>query len=367
MRRFAFLLSGGWVAVSGLAGCEFSKGDPNAINGYVLGAEDAGVDVVAPPGNDGSSFRAEGFSSFCDAITATPTPLPPEILIVLDRSQSMRNDVTDQGCGPGSNEDCGPQSKWTQMTAAINQAVATSQATTRWGIKFFANGDSASACDVTPGAAGTAVAPALNSAAAISAAIAGTGPKTGTPTTLAETAAADYLRALPDPNPKFILLATDGRPTCNGGIVTQDDSSSAINAVSAAAASDIKTFVVGIATLGTGVADQTLNMMADAGGEAQAGNTRYFPVASTKDLVSVIQKIQGIAALTCTYDLGGQPTDSSSVRVLIDGQQIESSADTWTFKNDNKTIQLMGATCAGVMNMTVQKVEILLPCGVVIT
>ena len=366
MRRFAFVLSGAGLAVSLSAGCQFSKGDPNAINGPVQPA-DAGVDVVAPPDNDGSSFRAEGFSSFCDAITATPTILPPEILIVLDRSQSMRNDVTDQGCGPGSNEDCGPLSKWSQMTTAINQAVATSQATTRWGIKFFANGDSASACDVTAGPAGTAVAPNLNAASAITAAIAATGPKTGTPTALVETVAAEYLRSLPETNPKFILLATDGKPTCGGGSVTVDDSAAAVAAVGAAAAADIKTFVVGIATLGTGVADQTLNMMADVGGEPQAGNTHYFPVASTNDLVSVIQKIQGIAALTCTYDLGGQPTDASSVRVLIDGQQVESGADTWTFKNDNKTIQLMGATCASVMSMTVQKVQILLPCGVVIT
>ena len=81
------------------------------------------MDIIVPPANDGSAFLSEGSGAFCDAITATPPVLPPEILILLDRSQSMRNDVTDQGCGPGGNEDCGPLSKWTQMTVAINKAV----------------------------------------------------------------------------------------------------------------------------------------------------------------------------------------------------------------------------------------------------
>lgn len=351
------------------SGCSFERADTAALTGSggSDGVPDAGTgspDVIPP--NDGPVFVSEVQTDvFCDAITATPTPLPPDILILLDRSGSMANDITDHGCGTRGNSDCGATSKWTQMTAAINQAVMSSQTNVRWGLKFFGNG-TANSCNVTDGAAGTAVAPALNSATAIATAIAGTGPATGTPTTTAELSAAGYLQSLTDPDPKFILLATDGKPTCNGGSNTADDSPAAIAAVASVAGMGLNTFVVGIATTGMGTADATLNSMADMGGEPQSGTTHYYPVMSTADLVAAIEKIQGIAALTCTYDLGGAPSDTNGVKVLVDGQRLDPGPDTWKFSADEKTITLTGATCAGVMAQTIQKVQIFLPCGIVI-
>ena len=351
------------------SGCSFQKADTSSLTGAggTDGVPDGGagsVDLV--PQGDGPVFVSEVQTEvFCDAITATPTPLPPDILILLDRSGSMANDINDQGCGSHGNSDCGAASKWSQMTAAINQAVMGSEGNVRWGLKFFGNG-AANSCDVTSGAAGTAVAPALNTASAIAAAIAGTGPATGTPTTNAEMSAASYLQSLTDPNPKFILLATDGKPTCYGGSNTADDSPAAIAAVAAVAGGGLNTFVVGIATTGMGTADATLNAMADMGGEPQSGTTHYYPVMSTAELVAAIEKIQGIAALTCTYDLGGAPTDTNGVKVLVDGQQLDPGPDTWKFSADEKTITLTGSTCAGVMAQTIQKVQIFLPCGIVI-
>ena len=364
----AWLMAG--VLVGGAtSGCSFERATTAALTGAggADGLPDAGpgsIDLL--PQQDGPAFVSEVQTDvFCDAITATPTPLPPDILILLDRSGSMANDINDQGCGTHGNGDCGATSKWSQMTAAINQAVMGSQANIRWGLKFFGNG-AASSCDVTTGAAGAAEAPALTTAAALATAIAGTGPATGTPTTNAEISAAGYLQALTDPNPKFILLATDGKPTCNGGSNTADDSPAAIAAVASVAGTGVNTFVVGIATTGMGTADATLNSMADMGGEPQSGTTHYYPVMSTADLVAAIEKIQGIAALTCTYDLGGAPSDVNGVKVLVDGQRLDSGPDTWKFSSDQKTITLTGATCAGVMAQTIQKVQIFLPCGIVI-
>jgi len=361
-------LMAGVLVGGATSGCSFERANTSALTGAGGAGDlpDAGpgsFDIVQP---DGSVFVSEVQTEvFCDAITATPTPLPPDILILLDRSGSMANDINDQGCGTHGNADCGPTSKWTQMTAAINQAVMSSQDSVRWGLKFFGNG-AANSCNVTDGAAGTAVAPGLNTATAIATAIAGTQPATGTPTTNAETSAASYLQSLTDPNPKFILLATDGKPTCNGGSNTADDSPAAIAAVGAVAAMGLNTFVVGIATTGMGTADATLNTMADMGGEPQAGTTHYYPVASTAELVTAIEKIQAIAALTCSYDLGGAPTDTNGVKVLVDGQQLDPGPDTWKFSSDEKTLTLTGSTCAAVMAQTIRKVQIFLPCGIVI-
>jgi len=361
------MLAVGGLAAALASGCAFQKADASLINGP---AEDAGVESAGPDlflrSDDGATFVSETSTDvFCDAITATPTRLPPDILILLDRSGSMKNDINDQGCGSSGTLDCGATSKWAQMTAAINQAVGSSDTTVRWGLKFFGNGGD-NTCDVASGPAGTAVAPALSTSAAIASAIAATRPATGTPTANAETSAAAYLQSLPEPNPKFILLATDGKPTCAGGSILADDSAAAIASVASVAASGLKTFVVGIATTGMGAADTTLNQMADMGGEPQTGATHYYPVASTAELVAAIQTIQVIAALTCTYDLGGQPPDTNGVKVVVDGTQLDPGPDTWTFKNDNKTIVLTGATCTSVMSSTVKQVQIFLPCGVVI-
>ena len=72
------------------------------------------------------------------------------------------------------------------------------------------------------------------------------------------------------------MLATDGEPNSCGG--NADDSANAEKAVTAAAAAGISTFVVGIGT--TGGAQATLNAMAVASKQAQAGAVSYYPVTS---------------------------------------------------------------------------------------
>ena len=70
-----------------------------------------------------------------------------------------------------------------------------------------------------------------------------------TPTRNAENAAAAYLSRLTDGSPRFILLATDGLPTCLATDTPgSDDSAGATAAVEAARASGFPTFVVGIST-----------------------------------------------------------------------------------------------------------------------
>ena len=64
--------------------------------------------------------------------------LPPDILIILDASGSMNNDISDTSCG---NNGCGATSKWALMTPAINMVVSQTETTVNWGLKFFADTD----------------------------------------------------------------------------------------------------------------------------------------------------------------------------------------------------------------------------------
>jgi hypothetical protein len=63
--------------------------------------------------------------------------LPPDILIVLDASGSMNNDImATMSCTNG----CGATSKWAQMTPAINRSSGRRRHV-NWGLKFFADTD----------------------------------------------------------------------------------------------------------------------------------------------------------------------------------------------------------------------------------
>ena len=69
----------------------------------------------------------------------------PDILVVLDASGSMDNDIEEANCDYG----CGLKSKWALTTAAVKQVVSATGASVSWGLKFFANQDQM--CTVSPG------------------------------------------------------------------------------------------------------------------------------------------------------------------------------------------------------------------------
>ena len=223
----------------------------------------------------------------CGARSKTAMKVAPDILILLDRSGSMNDDVNNQMCRPdggvGASMGCGANSKWAQVTPAIMQVVSETQADVNWGLKFFPD-NSTNTCNVSSTAA-VDIGP--QNAAAIGTAIMGATSTNGgvmgyngTPTRSAETGATTYLQTLTDTSPKIILLATDGLPTCANNSASADDSAAAPPAVAAALAAGIKTFVVGISTGGT--ADTTLSKMAEAGGLARTGTTpSYYPVSNT--------------------------------------------------------------------------------------
>src|SRR5882672_929249 len=84
-----------------------------------------------------------------------------------------------------------------------------------------------------------------------------------TPTAAAVMSGATYLNGLADPNPKYILLATDGEPNCAGGRQGGGggtDRAGAVAAVRMSAAAGIPVYVVGIGNVTASVT--TLNMMA---------------------------------------------------------------------------------------------------------
>jgi hypothetical protein len=209
------------------------------------------------------------------------------------------------------------------------------------------------------------VAPA--NAAPITAAIAQRAPTGATPTRAALNAAVAYLSSLADQAPKFILLATDGLPTCNPASMasTADDSAGAVQAVSAARAAGIGTFVIGIGYLQS---DVTLSQMATEGGYARSDTPSYYPVTSTADLTTALGQIVGIAR-TCHFSLGAPPPGGSfdAIDVRGDGTAIPrdpTHTAGWDYSSPaHDAIDLHGAACNAAMSGTIARVSVVFRCS----
>jgi hypothetical protein len=371
------------VVAATLVGCGFSPenkgGNPGAGTGNGGRPDIAGLGGAAGTLNTGGTGNQElDGGTFCGVNNRPLVALPPDVLIVLDRSGSMDNDIADKGCGDGGMATgmCGALSKWGIMTPAIKQVVTATEGMVNWGLKFFADANNTT-CNVNNNAN---VPVAAMNAMAVNNAITGQTNAQGgisngsrTPTRAGVTGAVTYLNGIQDQNPKFILLATDGLPNCPAsGNTANDDSTAAIAAVQTAFNAGIPTFVVGIATSGMGTADATLNMMAAAGGYPQMGTPAYYSVDSQQALIDALNAIIGKVGGECRFGLGALPTGNDGrtsydkINVFADGTRKErdtTHADGWDYADQSHmSIVLSGQLCKDVMDGKVSVVSVAFTC-----
>lgn len=290
--------------------------------------------------------------------------VPAELMIVLDRSGSMRRTADGQPPAGGQTD------KWTETTAAIDESVNATQANIFWGLKMFPMPPITQASDPNKcnGETAPSVEPATNDHDAIMSAIRSSAPVIdvgATPTSAAVRTAATYMKARTTTNPKYLLLATDGLPNCGGG---NDRSNDVPGAVAAIKNAGLPVFVVGIAVPGTDGND-TLNQMADAGGVPRAGDQHYYSVRNKADLIAALGAITGQIA-SCSFVLDGDPPDPTTVAVDIDGQRVPQDtthANGWDFGGNVRTVTLFGGWCDKVKSGGVKDARITFGCpGMVI-
>ena len=364
------------------------------------------VDVAPPPLNDSGTFEA---MSMPTCVQAKPSikNIPPDVLIVLDRSGSMAQGTDGVMCA-GTN--C-MNNKWAQVTNAINTVLPKTETSVNWGVFFFGDPTvSGNTCEVGTMAS---VAPGPTNAMAIKTAIAGTSPASSTPTTLAMKNAAAYLKTLNDSNPKFILLATDGQPTCgtatsscnvdavgSGGVsgsggtggrsgsggaggrsgsggaggrggrsgmmgtgvtaATCDDAAAAAAVKEAHDVDMIPVFVVGIATAGT--ADATLNRMAINGGFPKAGGGAqlYYSVSSGDELQAALATIT-TQTKTCFFGIDPAIDDQHKIeKVTADGRELNPSD---FMQVGNTGVQLIDQACKDFTDGVITDVVVQVNCN----
>jgi hypothetical protein len=384
---------GGLIGVGGTSGGGLSGGVP----GGTLSGGGIGMSMVEQMGP-------------CEQQVAQAGPTVPDIMIVLDRSQSMAPQIDPKlncaavdflgatlactlagpecGCiGIDCNAppymgtvNCGGTApspavdRWTPAVQGIKTLTQEFQTKISFGLTVFP-GDGAGAGGGRPGmmmgdlcAPGTQRVPTgLNTAAAIAMNLDRTQPSGATPTADALRAAhQQIMQKISDPDskvpPQYVLLVTDGQPTCpnargstfNGGALQQDHSLT-IQALDALTAAGVKTYVLGYdASIDPALA-AALTQFAMHGGTGD-----FHPV---KDAASIVEQFAKITAsvATCSYQLDRKPHDATYVLVKLDDKQLDLDVpDGWSIDGQNVTIQ--GAACTKLKDGAAHRLVVTVEC-----
>jgi hypothetical protein len=285
---------------------------------------------------------------------------PADLLLVLDRSTSMSWDMThdDQECAANATT-C--QQRWATVTRTLDEVLTSSGAKIRWGLKLFAtplpaggaSGD-AENCAVSPG---VDVEVGSGTASSIRNTIQATGPLGYTPTLSAMTYATQYLTGLVDPHQRYILLATDGEPNCDGASETVSAAvqvNHVISEIKAAVEAGIKAYVIG---LGPTANLRNLDKF------AVAGNTEhYYPATSATELSAALSSIVG-QVTSCTYTLAAPPPDPNNLAVYLDKQIVpRDGSNGWILAQDQRSVLFSGSYCEGIKAEKYKQVQVYFGC-----
>lgn len=316
----------------------------------------------------------------------------PNLMLVIDKSQSMSFPIAESGVGP---------SRWDELKDAFSQYLTNSGTIARMGLMTF---PSDFACG-----GGQVVIPLWeqndnpsdlqNHANLINTTLANTTPGGVTPTLKSLEAFLTYA-PLQTGGDNIIVLATDGLPNCNpdnpnsydvdpaacdcnfapsmcGGANARLgclDRSGTVGVVRKLKAIGIKTAVVGIgADTLNGVGPQVMNAIASEGGaprscpqgtDAECGNNnscntttkvcdmRYYQANSSSELASALTAIGSHLGVGdfCAYTLDSPPADSQRLSVIYKGQPLAEGPDGWSYQNGVVTFQ--GSSCNELRNST---------------
>jgi hypothetical protein len=268
-------------------------------------------------------------------------PVPPRIMLVVDRSGSMNDDAVGF-----------PGSKWDTAVDTLDTVTHQLETSVELGLTLYP-----SEVDVC-GAGSEEVPVRLNNANAITRALNQTSPGGGTPTAPSLLVARAGLQALgAQGGQRAVVIATDGGPNCNesldGDTCTCVSPNPAdcqafpgnclddVNAVASAnqlANSGFPVFVLGLP--GTENFSGVLTRLATAGG---TGN--FYNATSADSLATSLEEI-AVRLGSCRFDLPGAPRPDQ-VTVTVDGTAIardSSRSDGWDLIDSN-TIELFGDAC----------------------
>jgi hypothetical protein len=336
-------------------GAACSSDDDDAGRGGADGDGDNGDgdgDGDGPADGDGDGDgEGDGNDGICEEVGVRADQTTPDMLIVLDRSGSM-----------------GDEGRWDPSRAAVVSVTEQLEAAIRFGLMLFPLDDGGFFPDPSLACAdGELEVPiAINNAGAIAERLGQTSPFGGTPTGGSLEAAIGVLearRGQPDqiPAPQFVLLVSDGQPTCPDGEgfeTTQADIALATAAIDTLRAQGVKTYVIGYDTQTDSALASVLDEFAEHGGTGQH--------RAVEDEATLVQEFREIAGevVSCAFTLENEPEDPRYVEVTLDGEKLTiNEPDGWTI--NGRTVTLGGAACEKLQDGTEHKLLVQVKCSIV--
>jgi hypothetical protein len=364
----------------GLAGR--ANGGSTSIGSLNVSGESAGTLVVG---------RDDACATSSDAVA----PLPPILQLVVDTSGSMD---WPPGWAPATPDDSKPPgaTKWEITSKALLAAVDSLPGEIALGASFFPNvSQENGTCllDLIALPIGLLGGRASNARAAWAAAVGNVLTEGATPTHGAYRFGLGLLLTSKLPGNKFVLLITDGTPTCTLDCAcTEDnlpvDSQPLIAEVAAALVSGVRTFVIG--SPGSEDTRTVLSRISSEGGTAKPGcsdsgpNYCHFDMTTEEDLAGGLERALDQIALSlrpCEYPIPPPPAGQSLEPGLVNVLYTAPGGDTatigrdpsasdchegWQYSADGTRIVLCGDACAQVMASVDATVEVLFGCQTII-
>lgn len=338
MRATALLL------VGALAGCALSGCGSKTGLGVPEARIDAGPDAGRDAGTDAG--RDAGTDAGLDASVCVPGTVrleasETEVVFVIDRSGSML--ASFDGLPPVAGE----LSRWEILETAMRDALEVFDARVAVGAKFFPSRSERTVeddCAVFPG---LEVGIGPGRAGAILSHFGRWNPAGGTPVGPALREALDALRARASPTTaQFIVVATDGAPTCGPDAV-----SDALAVITEAHDEGIDVYVIGIASSEREV--ELLDVMAVAGGRPRPPDPRtgrrFYDASDPATLGVLLGDVTSDLA-RCVFSVPVPPDEDDEVDVQVDGASVPRDlerAEGWDWTSDRRgQLSLFGDACA---------------------
>ena len=370
-----------WLPLALLAsftGCTDERDDaPDYGDGIETLGDESGTtdsDSSSDTSSDSSS-ETEEEPPTCSSTTAVAQALPPNVMLVLDKSRSMVLYSWDDDGLPQTAE----VTRWHSLHATV-ETVADQYATgMNLGLTLFPSNLASSAYDEAclveaepelltgphDAADLLALMPAADSLDIYGA----------TPAAAGIASALAHLQSLDDGRPAAMILVTDGAANCNAnevGTAKFDvyDEDLALVVGDAWLLDDIPTYVVGIDIEETSqhpftAPRQKLDEVAQLGGVPRAGEVGFYDARDADALSQALAEIA--ASVSCGVELGKAPSGPDDLVISIDGEVIPhldscDEGDGWIYADaDLQHIELCNGSCEALLDAGAVEAEFLCP------
>jgi hypothetical protein len=286
----------------------------------------------------------------CNAQEIVAKAVPPNMLIVLDRSCSMTGAV-------------GNSTKWAIAVEALNKMTADFNGKIRFGMTLFpdlAGGDCGQGTIPIPVAEGNEM--AIQDLLTKSLVKADKYFPDGPCVTNIDTA---MLQASGEPaftdvdRDSYALLVSDGKQSAGCGGDAGDKKTEMY--IADLFAKGVPTFVIGFAV---GVDSAQMNAFATAGGVPASGATKFYDAADQASLDAALKTIAA-KTLSCSYALETAPPSPDEIYVFLNDQKVSkdpSHMSGWDYDAATNQVIFYGQSCDDLKNGVVSDIDIVLGC-----